>query len=143
MEFRNYSPDEVSFTYKGVTIVGYAAGSFIKVKKSAPKFHKHVGSLGDVARTRDLDDSGEVTLTLLAQSPSNDTLQAFLDADAQFGNGYGTLQILDSNSATMEAHASIAWIVTTPELDRAKESGTTTWTFECADLDLENGSQIA
>ena len=141
MEFRNYSPDEITFVYKGVQIKGFQDGTFIDVERSADTFKKHVGSLGDVARTRDLDRTGKVVLTLLAQSPSNDILQAFMDADEQFGNGYGTLQITDSNG-NMEVHASIAWIVKPAKLDRAKEAGATVWTFETADMTLENGSQI-
>ena len=140
MEFRNYSPDEINFTFKGVTIRGFQDGTFLDVERSSDGFHKHVGSLGDVARTKDLDQTGKVTLTLMQQSPSNDVLNGFADQDEVTGLGYGTLAITDNNGL-MKVHGSIAWIVKRPKLDRAKESGATVWVFEVADMELENGSQ--
>ncbi len=141
MDFRNYDPSNVSFTFQGQTITGYQDGTFIDAEREESGFTKHVGSRGDVTRTRNLNRTGKVTLTLMAAAPSNDVLQSIADTDEQFGLGTGTLQIMDHNG-TMEFHASIAWIMKQPKIDRAKETGATVWVFECADITLHNGGEI-
>lgn len=141
-DFESYNPGRVTFSFKGANIAGYQDGTFIDAERSADSFKKHVGSLGDVTRTVDLDKSGKVTLTLLAQSPSNDILQAFIDADeASPGAGIGSLQILD-HSGFMECHADIAWIMKRPKIDRAKEAGSVVWVFECAAIEINASGNV-
>lgn len=139
--FRNYDPSRVSFSFSGLTITGYQSGTFIDVERKADGFEMHVGSLGDVTRTRNLDRTGSVTLTLMAQSPENDLLQAIADEDEQFGTGFGALQILDHNG-NMECHATRAWIRKRPKIERAKEAGSTVWVFDCAELEVDAGGNV-
>lgn len=141
-DFHNYSPDRVSFTFMGLTInTGYQDNTFIDVERTADGFTDHVGSLGDVVRTANLDRTGKVTLTLQSQSPANDLLQAIADQDEQFRTGYGPLQIMDHNG-NMECHATIAWIQKRPKIDRAKTSGSTVWVFRCADIEIDAGGNV-
>src|SRR5690242_2021423 len=140
-EFKNYAPDHVSFVFKGFPIMGFQDGTFIEAERKEDGFTMHVGALGDVTRVKNLNRTGHVTLTLMAQHPDNDTLQSIADDDEQNSTGVGTLQIMDHNG-NMEVHASLAWIRKRPKIDRAKEAGPTTWTFDCADLELNSGGNV-
>ncbi len=139
--FRNYDPLQVSFSFMGARISGYCDDTFIEVEREEDAFTKHVGSLGDVTRVRNLNRSGSVTLTLMAEAPSNDILTALAIADEQFGEEFGPLLIMDHNG-NMEVFSSTAWIKKMPKIERGKESGTVVWEFECADLEIIAGGQV-
>jgi len=140
-EFNTYDPSRVSFVFKGIKLSAFQDGTFIDVERKADGFMMHVGSAGDVTRTRNLDRAGSYTLTLMAQSSDNDLLQAIADEDEQFGTGFGPCQVLDHNG-NMECHSVIAWIRKRPKIERAKESGGTVWVLDCADLELNAGGNV-
>lgn len=141
MDFQTYSPAKVTFSFMGQDITGYQDGTFIDVERAEDSFTKHVGSRGDVTRTQNLNRSGKITLTLMAQSPANDLLQARLQLDEQFGTEFGPLYIKDL-SGNMRCRATIAWIMKPPKVERAKESGPCVWVFECADLFINAGGNV-
>src|SRR5262249_10827640 len=114
-EFKNYSPDKVSFVFNGITITtGYAKGTFIEAERNEDGWKMYVGALGDVTRTKVLDHTGKVKLVLMAASPFNDLLQAFASADEQFGLAFGELQMMDHSGST-EVHSVNAWIQKQPK----------------------------
>lgn len=141
MVFKQYDPSQVSFSFMGNNITGFMDGTFIEVERDEDGFTKHVGSLGDVTRTRNLNHAGKITLTLMAQSPSNDILNTIYAQDEQFGTNYGALQIIDHNG-NMKVHVTYAWIMKAPKIERAKESGTTVWVFDCADVEIVAGGGV-
>lgn len=140
-EFRNYSPDKVSFSFRGLTIEGFQSGTFIDAERKEDGWQMHAGALGDVVRTKNLDKTGTVTLTLMAQHSDNDLLQAIADEDEQFSTGFGPLQVMDHNGNT-EVHAEIAWIRKRPKIERAKEAGPTVWVFDCAEIEINAGGNV-
>lgn len=146
-DFASYDPSAVQMNFAGIILGGFQNGTFIEAERAADGFQMHVGSLGDVTRTRSLNRTGHVTFTLMAQSPYNDLLQALVDADEASGTGVGTLSILDNNTVgdadgPAEVHASKAWIRKRPKWDRAQESGSVTWTLDCADMELNSSGNV-
>lgn len=139
--FKNYSPDQVVASFMDINITGYMDGTFIEVERDEDSFTKHVGALGDVTRTKNLNRSGKVTITLKAESPVNDLLAALLQTDEQFAATYGPLSIKDLNG-NMRCSATYAWILKAPKVERAKESGSVQWIFDCADLFIFPGGNI-
>jgi hypothetical protein len=139
--FKQYDPSQVKVAFKGTRIVGFQDGTFLDAEREEQGFTKHTGSFGDVTRTRNLNRTGKVTLTLMAQSPVNDLLQAIATSDEQFGDGVGTLHIRDLNG-NMLCHASLAWIQKMPKVERGKEAGATVWVLECADLEINAGGNV-
>jgi len=139
--FKNYSPDQVVFSFNGVNVTGYFDGTFIEVERDEDSFTKHVGALGDVTRTRNLNRSGKVTVTLKSEAPVNDILAALNVADEQFGLNYGAMMLSDLNG-NMLVRATQAWIMKAPKVERAKESGSVQWVFDCADLFVFPGGNI-
>lgn len=139
--FRNYDPSQVIFSFFGINVTGYMDGTFIEVERDEDAFTKHVGALGDVTRTRNLNRSGKVTLTLKSEAPSNDLLAALHAQDEQFGLNYGPLSIKDLNG-NMRVSATYAWVQKAPKIERAKESGSVQWVFDCADVSIFAGGNI-
>jgi hypothetical protein len=135
-----YSADYVDIDYGGVILTGYA-DTFIEVEYHEPDFKMHKGSLGDVARSRLLDRTGKITVTLMDVSASNDQLMAFAANDRKKGRGFKPFKMRDRSSNTT-IQATQAWIEKIPKVGRGKESGTTVWVFECAFLDINVGSSV-
>lgn len=141
MDFKNYDPEQVTVSFMDIDIRGYMDGTFIEVERDEEAFTKHVGALGDVTRTRNLNRSGKVTITLTQAAPSNDLLSSSHLDDEQFGLNYGPLKIQDHNG-NMRVFATYAWISKAPKIERAKESGSVQWVFDCADLKIEAGGNV-
>lgn len=141
MFLRNYDPSQVIFSFFGINVGGYMDGTFIEVERDEDAFTKTVGSLGDVTRTRNLNRAGKVTLTLKSEAPSNDLLSALHAQDEQFGLSYGPLSIKDLNG-NMRCNATYAWIMKAPKVERAKESGSVQWVFDCADISIFAGGNV-
>jgi hypothetical protein len=80
-DFKTYSPEHVILAFNGVIISGYANDTFIEVERDEDTFMKYTGSLGDVARTTNLNRGGKVTVTLMAVAPINDDLANMALAD--------------------------------------------------------------
>lgn len=140
-EVHTYSPDEVSVSFKTFRLYGFDDTNFIDAERKEDGFTMHVGVLGDVTRTANLDRTGTITLVLMAESSANDILQAIADLDEKFKNGIGSFQILD-HRGNMEIHASKAWIRKRPKVERSKTSGKTTWIFDCADMEVNASGNL-
>lgn len=145
-DFKTYSPDLVMVSWNGVNIGGFAKDTFIEVEPDEDVFMKYTGTLGDVARSKNLNKGGKIKLTLMAVAPINDTLANLALADQNVALGspdqfYGSFQIKDL-SGTMECYAEIAWISKWPKVERGKESGTIEWEFDCAALEIYPGGNL-
>lgn len=139
----NYDPSRVTFSFMGIDVQGFQDGTFIECERNEDGFSTHVGSTGDVTRIRNLNRTGKITLTLMAQSPSNDLLLARALDDEQIGLIYGPILIKDLNTLNQElARANQAWIVKIPKIERAKEASPCVWVFECTELKLTPSGNV-
>lgn len=138
MEFATYTPDLVVVSFAGGTITGYAKDTFIEVEREEDTFMKYVGALGDVARSRSLNKTGKITITLMEISASNDFLYSFAALDELDNSAVSSFEVVDLNG-NMRCRASIAWVMKWPKIERGKESTTTQWVIECADLEIIPG----
>jgi hypothetical protein len=139
--FNTYSPDRVIVTFAGMIINGFAPDTFVEIERDEDGFMKYVGSLGDVARTHNLNRAGKVTLTLMAVAPINDSLSQYAIVDEIDGDAFGELMVKDL-SGNMVCHAEIAWVLKWPKIERGKESGTIQWVIDCADIEVFPGGNI-
>lgn len=131
---RSYDPTEVTFSYNGQVIDGYAAGTFIKASRNQDTWTLQMGNSGKGARSRNPDKSGRVELTLLTSSPANAILAAFAAADELRGEGVGELLIKDRGTELASCQAQNAWVIKPPDWERAKEVGEVTWTIESDEI---------
>lgn len=141
MGLLNYDPKAVVVTYQGVNVTGYQDGTFIEVERAADSFTKHVGSGGQVARSKSADRSGKITLTLMAVSPTNDLLSALLILDETSGLNYGSFQLKDLHG-NLKCQAHETWIMKAPKVERAEKTGSVVWIFECSDIDIFAGGNV-
>lgn len=139
---RSYDPTENVIVFNGAIIDGYGPDSFIKVSRNSEAWTLQMGNSGTGARSRNPDRSGKVEVTLLASSPSNGVLSAMALADELRGEGVGEFMVKDRGTETAKCNAENMWITKQPDWERAKETGTTTWTFETDALDISHDGLI-
>lgn len=139
---QTYDPTKVTLSILGNTITGYAPDSFVKVSRAEDGFMLTIGADGRGARTRNANKSGQIEITLLAASVSNDVLSALAVLDELTGQGVGPALIKDSSSLLSVAAAQNSWIKKIPDLERAKELGNVTWVIETDHIDIFNSGTI-
>jgi hypothetical protein len=137
---RTFDPGKVIVTFAGNLITGFAAGTFISAERAEDTFSAEAGASGEVARVRNRNKLGTVTLTLMQTSPSNDVLSAQAKRDELSGTGAGSLLVKDLGGTTLIASPS-AWIKKPPAVEFAKELSNREWVLE-GELDIFAGSNL-
>lgn len=138
----NYDPSRVAISWMGINITGFADGTFVEAERDEDGFSKYIGADGKVCRTRSLNRSGSITVTLMASSEVNDLLEVLATIDENVGlGGVGPLMIRDLNGNT-KCRATEAWVKKKPKVERAKEAGTVVWVFDCAVLETTAGGNV-
>jgi len=138
MSVKPYDPAEVTITFAGIIVEGYADGTFITAARNNPSFSLKVGASGEGARAKSNDRSGTVTLTLLQSSASNDLLSAQAALDEASGDGIGSLLIKDLSGTTL-CSAETAWIQKPADVEYAKEISDRQWVLETDILNIFAG----
>ena len=135
----SYSPKDVSVSFNGIAITGFAPDSFIRLRRNSEVITETVGAAGELSLTKVADKTGEIEIELLQTSESNISLSALLLA-TEFGGGLipvGEIIILDeSGSNTTLAHN--AYIKAAPEIELGAEQNSRTWKFGCEELVYTN-----
>jgi hypothetical protein len=137
----NYSPDFVDVIFDGLTITGFADGTFIEIEREVDTFTKKVGSLGDVARTKSLNRSGKITITVMDTHPVNDSLATKISNDEQTAQAFGAFSMKDRSSNT-EVRATEAWCMRVPKVTRAQATGNVVYVFEAASIFIKHGGSV-
>jgi len=132
-QFSKYSPLNVLANFKGVPITGYASGTFIEAQRESDSFEMSAGAGGDVVRVQKPQRNGTVTLTLQAESPTNDLLSAIFSADELFGNGIGRFMLKDLNGNTL-LESTYSWIRRMPNVTRTDSGNNVEWMIDCHEL---------
>jgi hypothetical protein len=133
MTVATYDPKRVSVNFAGRFVTGFAEGTFVSVKRVAPRYGEKVGADGAITRVRNASNLVEVKLTLMMTSESNSSLQAQhdLDVNTPGGAGVGALSVVDVNSGKTLLRGGAAWIVDQPEDKRSAEPDTKEWMLHC------------
>jgi hypothetical protein len=138
-----YDPQKVIINWAGITFGGFADGSMVTAARDEDAFTKTVGADGSVARTRNANRSGKVTVRLKFTSLTNTLLSAAAIADASGTSVVDPLIIKDASSDVSLVHGENAWIMKMPDFERGKELGMLEWVFDVPVLDIVHGSQNA
>ena len=137
----NYDPKKVVVTFGGVLLQGYASGTFIVVEETEDAFGMEAGAGGDVVRVRNNNETGTITVTLQAESPTNDLLSALSKIDRRTGLGYKPIMVKNLFGTTL-ANAAEAWVRKSPNAEYATEAGSREWVFDCAKIDVFIGGAV-
>lgn len=130
-----YNPDEVTLTVGGAQMAGYADGSFVTIKPSAPRIVKVVGTDGQYSISKHADRGATLEITLMQTSDSNDVLDALVDLP-----GFG-VYLRDRNGRTLR-EAPAAWIEEVPEEDFDRSAGERKWMIGAESLDGVIGGNL-
>lgn len=131
----SYSPKDVSVSFNGIAITGFAPDSFIRIRRNSDSLNETVGSQGELSLTKIADKTGEIELELLQTSESNITLSALLFG-TEFGGELipvGEIVIQDPSGSNFTV-AHNAYIKNPPEIELGAEQNSRTWTFGCEEL---------
>lgn len=137
----NYDPQAIVVTFGPVLIRGYASGTFVKASQETDAFSDIVGNQGDVVRVRSRDNRGNVEITILASSVTNDQLSAIHLEDKEFGVLAKPLLIKDLKGTTLIS-AKDCYITKFPEVEYGDDGGNRTWMIRCASLNQYVGGKI-
>ena len=129
----NYDPQAIVIDFGGILIRGTAKGSFVKVTQEADTFTDVVGNDGSVTRVRNRDERGNIVITIMAESVTNDQLSAVHLADKEFGLSTKGVLIKDLKGTTLVT-AKDAWIMKFAEIEYGDDGGSREWTIRCAKL---------
>lgn len=136
MATSTYSPSDVSFKLYGIfEVQGFAAGSFINIRKQGSRFSTAVGAQGDVARVHNSNDVYQVTLSLAQSSFWNQILIAIHELDESSLVGKFPLTISDGSGDSIFI-SSVAWIDNVPDVTYSQGMETRDWSFTCSAMNF-------
>lgn len=142
MALKNYDPQKVVITWKGLLILGYADGTFVTAERNEAAYSLHVGAGGDATRVRSRNASGKFTVTLVQSSTSNRDLSTAHARDLLTNTEVGPMTVKDLNGTTL-ATADEAWIDNSAKIERGAEQANVEWSFSCASIVLSNNGSDA
>lgn len=132
---RTYDPKAVQLVVGGSIIGGYADGSMIQFERDEDMFTKHVGTDGNVSRSKTNNRAGKYTITLAQTSPSNDILSGYMLLDELSNNGVVEVLLTDADGTTA-IFSGQAWVMKPPGAEFAKEIGDRVWVLDAGETDV-------
>ena len=136
-----YSAKACSMSFANIQLSGWADGDFVSIDNESDAYGDVVGTDGEVTRWESNDDRGNVILTLMQSSSTNDQLSALhqLDKLSVNGAGIGSFYFKDTNG-TSAYSGEAAWIVKPPKADFGREAKPREWHIRVAKLKRVDGS---
>lgn len=140
-QFNNFDPGRYALIVSGLQIQGFADGTVIKLKRATPTFSDKAGIGGDVVRSKSRDARGDLEITLLASSPSNDFLATLAVTDEQADAGVGAVgpMLLKDLNGTTTAGGASTWVTQPADIELAGEAPNRTWKLRIANLRMFPG----
>ena len=133
MANNTYSPEDVVVSVNGVNISGFMSGTFISASREVDTFTKLVGNDGEVTRTKSANKSGQVELTLLQTSYSNDILSALQIADEVSSSGKFVFMVKDLLGRTL-INGAECWLSRPADVEYSDEVTGRVWTIVVGQL---------
>lgn len=139
-DYKEYDPSQITVSFAGIGIEGYADGEFVRIEQEANDFEDVVGTDGMVSRARTNDRRATVTFVLIQGSDSNALLSAVNNSDMTVpgGAGVGALLINDRLGTSLY-RANQAWIQKPPNVSFDRGPTSREWTIRCAKLERLDG----
>lgn len=139
-----FDPKKTVVTFAGIPISGFDEDEFVLMEPNEELFNLQVGADGEATRTRNNNNSGRITITLLSTSASNDALSALftLDANTPGAKGTGPFLAKDLSGRTIGA-AEVAWIVKPAAVRWSRSGSNRVWILETNNLLLFVGGNTA
>lgn len=134
-----YSPKDVTVLLGGFyKLDGYAADTFISIRKDVKPFDAMKSMDGEQARIYRKDEGYTVELTLAQSSSANNILSAIYNVDVATQMGKFPLFIKDLKGSTT-FFAGTAWIEDIPDASFGASLSTRTWVLGTSEAGLNIG----
>lgn len=142
MAQKTYDPKQISIIVGTRAITGFADGSFVTVRRNEDAFTVQIGADGEGVRSKTNNRSGQIEIVLQQGSDENDFLSELALAD-ELSNGGIVPMLVKDNLGNSKYAAESAWVKKAPDSEFAKETGSRTWIFETAQLNVFVGLSTA
>lgn len=136
-----FDPTQVNLVIAGQLITGYMDGTFIQVSRDEDTWLPITGADGRVARARNANRMGRITVTLMHTSPSNDVLSALHNQDYLTGVPPGAVLLSDGLGRTVLG-GDDAFILKPADVEFDKQVTGRQWTLMVPRLDGTIGGSI-
>jgi hypothetical protein len=124
-----YSASNVTVTYGGHVFTGFGSGDdVIQVSRREDSVQLDIGMQGDGVYSQSTDRSGELTISLLAGSATNDFLTAKANAN-DVGSIFSAPLIITEVGSETKVTADKCVIQKVPDLNRGAKAGEVEWVF--------------
>lgn len=138
MGVRTYDPANVLVLIGGIPMSGFADGTFVMVTRDEDAFTKVSGADGETSRAKSNNRSGELTLTLMQTSMSNDILSGFALLDEVSNAGIVPILVKEIGTLTILMSGE-GWIRKFPDASYSKDIENREWVFDLASLNMFEG----
>jgi hypothetical protein len=130
MAVRTYDPKRIIITIGSHVVSGYAEDTFISIEETGDGVSAMAGADGEVGRSVSNNPLHDITLTVMATSPTNDYLSRLRQRDrASGGAGVVPFTLRDLNGTTLFV-ASQAWVVKMPTQEYGATLGEREWALQ-------------
>lgn len=135
--YQQYSPKDVVCSWNGIAIEGFAPDSFLRLARTSALVSPVVGAGGNVALTRNADQTGTIEIELMQTSPSNLRLAAIYAAQQamELENNISSNFVIFDPSGSVLATGRNAWLQELPRVELGRDQTSKTWIFGCENLD--------
>jgi hypothetical protein len=133
-----YDPKKITLVIGGYIMEGFVEDEFIDVERDEDAYTKKVGVSGEVARIKNKNKAGKITVRLMQSSPSNDELSLLATLD-EFAD-VGAVPILCRDDSGRALFASIfGWVKRFPKAIYRKDITGREWQIDTASLEVYLG----
>lgn len=132
---RTYNPEEVAILVNGVPIQGSGTDTFVTISYNETDFTRIDGAKGAVARARNLNDGGTITINLL-QTDREDIqyLESLAKIDRATGLGVVSIAVTDLRSGEAVVSRQ-SWLEQRPDREFGAEVGEREYVYQCAKIE--------
>lgn len=125
---KTYDPSQVQALFGDHIGGGFVRGTFITVELDEDRYSFVSGISGEGTRTKNVTDSGKITVKVYSSSDSNDYYTSMYLADRLNNGGIRPFMMKDGSGRSLAAAASI-WVEKTPPLEKSNEITENEWVF--------------
>lgn len=135
--YQQYSPKDVVCSWNGIAIEGFAPDSFLRLQRTTALVTPVVGAGGNVALTRNADQTGTIEIELMQTSPSNLRLAAIyaVQQAAELEDNISSNFVIFDPSGSVMATGRNCWLQELPRVELGGQQNSKTWIFGCEHLD--------
>lgn len=128
MGVKTYNPKLVSVIIGAHIAEGFADGQFVNVVRNSNEFELTVGTSGEGCRAKSNNLSGEIRVSFMQSSISNDILSAYAASGATF-----PFLIRDNNGTSLEQCVT-AWVKKRPDVGFDRVAVNREWILESDEI---------